>query len=115
MDRNQDYQNIVDKAVFYICNNLKQNLKLKDIAKAVNLSPFHFHRVFMQIKGESPNSYMQKRRVELAEQMIRLNKNEYFHLIAEKCGFSSHARFISAFKKYYGMTPFQYRKNLLNK
>ena len=52
-----DYQRI-EQAIQFIENNFKSQPTLKEIAEAVNLSEFHFNRMFTKWAGTSPQRFM---------------------------------------------------------
>ena len=56
---NSDYQRIAD-AIGYINANIQQQPSLDEIAAAINLSPFHFQRLFSRWAGVTPKKYLQE-------------------------------------------------------
>jgi len=97
----------------YIEANLDSNITIDSLAGRVNLSRFHFHRVFKALTGENPISYVENRR--LTRACYELSNTEKRIIdIAFDYGFQSHESFIRAFKKKYSMTPSQFRKKRLN-
>ncbi|WP_289090704.1 AraC family transcriptional regulator [uncultured Bacteroides sp.] len=108
------YEPAVNKAIDYILENLREQLDLKSVANAVNISPFHFHRIFLRVKNETIFTFIQRTRIEKAKQLILLREDLFLHEIAYECGFSSQSLFIKVFRKYYKMTPYQYKKNNKN-
>lgn len=108
---NQDiYEAAMNKALQYIAENLEKNLSLPVIAAQANMSPYHFHRVFKQLKGITPRRYITEKRIEKAAVLIEGTHNLFLNEIAELCGFSTQTIFLKAFKDYYGITPHEYRK-----
>ncbi|HCC52562.1 MAG TPA: AraC family transcriptional regulator, partial [Porphyromonadaceae bacterium] len=55
----------------YIDQHLDQPLELKVIADIAHFSPFHFHRIFTFLIGETPIDYIQRLRVEKAAWKLR--------------------------------------------
>lgn len=105
-----DYSAEVQKAIDLIEDNLYDDIKLKDIAKKSHLSEFYFHRLFHRITGETVMGYVRKRR--LAKAACDLKNTELTVLdIAVKYQFSCGESFTRAFKKMYGITPYEYRKS----
>jgi len=94
----------------YIDTNLDQPLELKTIADIAHFSPFHFHRIFTFLIGETPIDYIQRLRVEKAAWKLRETDPESVTEIAYICGFGSVSLFSRTFKKYFGMTPSQFIK-----
>lgn len=94
----------------YIDQHLDQSLELKTIADVANFSPFHFHRIFFFLIGETPIDYIQRLRVERSAWKLREENPESVTEIAYSCGFGSVSLFSRTFKKYFGMTPSQFSK-----
>jgi AraC family transcriptional regulator len=86
---------------------------LNTIAGKACLSPYHFHRIFKKYQNENLYSFIQRKRVEKALELIRNHKDLYLYEIAIDCGFSTQALFINAFKRHYGTTPHEFRKEIL--
>ena len=82
-------------------------ITIPDIAAELHLSAGHLSRMFRRTTGATLESFLIRRRVELAKRTLldlRLNVAE----VAERCGFCSPAYFASVFKKYVGCTPREY-------
>lgn len=102
-----------DKISFVIQEMNKEyqkNLTLEDYAKMCSLSKYHFLRIFKDITGTSPLEYRNNIRLEHVKEQI-LETDTAISEIGENAGFSSPAYFCSAFKKRFGMSPSEYRKN----
>ncbi|MBL4882891.1 MAG: helix-turn-helix domain-containing protein [Oleispira sp.] len=82
------------------------------MAQQINMSEFHFHRVFKSVTNEPFNQYLQRKRLEQALFELRAPKQESIQKIAFNCGFSSQANFAKAFSNYFGFTASFYRKKL---
>jgi AraC family transcriptional regulator len=98
------------QVIDYAHSNIHQNIGLNDLAKNINISPFHFIRLFKQTIGISPYQFMLQLKIERAKQLIQQSE---FSLtsIAYQLGFMDQAHFCNAFKKATGVTPLQYKKN----
>lgn len=108
-----DYSAEVQKAIDSIEDNLYNDIKLSDIAKKSHLSEFYFHRLFHKVTGETVMGYVRKRR--LSKAALDLKNTELTVLdIAVKYQFSCGESFARAFKKMYGITPYEYRKSNKN-
>ena len=98
------------KDVFpYIKKNLSGDLSLETIAKVACYSPFHFHRLFKAITGETLLQYISRLRAEKAAADL-LHTELPVTEIALKWGFIEHSAFTRAFKKYYGCSPTEFRQ-----
>jgi AraC-like DNA-binding protein len=90
----------------YIGANFAENLSLHQLAALVNVSPFHFLRMFQNQVGLSPHAYQTQVRVEQAKRLIR--QEEKLARIGGQVGFFDQSHFIKAFKSLVGVTPGQY-------
>ncbi len=87
--------------------SLEGPLRLDDLARLADLSPFHFQRVFRESFGLSPHGYTQHRRIERARLLLR--GAEPVAAIALACGFASQSHLTRVFKAETGLTPLAYR------
>lgn len=94
----------------YIEEHLEDDLSLASIAEIANFSSYHFHRIFKAISKEPLNSYINRKRVEKAAGLLYRNKQLSVSDVYLQCGFSSHAAFIKSFKKFYQLSPSEFRK-----
>jgi len=103
-----DYVERVNRAIDFILQNLDQSLKLEAVAKNARFSPFHFHRIFRSLVGESLNEFVKRVRLERAlTLMSRVGSNRKASLtdIAFACGFGSSSDFSRCFSQHYGEPP----------
>ncbi len=106
----QNYE-IITNAKRYMESNYKEDIYLKDIANAVNLSPIYFHNIFTSACGISPHNYLINCRIAEAKKLL-WNSTIPLTLIAENCGFGCQQHFNKVFKKQTGTTPGRYRKEI---
>lgn len=103
-----DYIKRINTVFTYIEKHLNERLSLEVIAQKANFSPFHFHRVFKTIVGETLNEYIIRQRLEYAANTLLHRQNISISELSYKSGFGSNATFSRAFKKAYGMSPSEY-------
>nr|WP_186320575.1 AraC family transcriptional regulator [Fictibacillus phosphorivorans] len=103
-----DYEVCIQRTLDYIEENLQERITLEELAELACFSPFHYHRVFQFLVGESVMEYVRKRRLSHAAQRL-LQSDEKVIDIAFDLGFQYHESFNRAFKKYYGQSPREYR------
>jgi AraC family transcriptional regulator len=92
-------------------SRLDADLTLQELAAEIGYSRSHFLRMFRATTGMTPHRYVLKRRLERARHLLEhvdLNIAE----VAIMCGFSSQAHLTLAFRKEYGITPTEYRRQL---
>lgn len=109
-----DYKNRINRVFEFIDENLDSDLSLNIVSEIAFFSPFHFHRVFKFITGETLNEHVTRRRIEKSA-LDLLHKNITTTEIAHKYGFSDNSSFSRAFKKYYGISPTEFRKQNPNR
>jgi AraC family transcriptional regulator len=85
---------------------------LKTLADESGLSRNHFIRMFRKSTGFTPHRYLLQLRVEKAKAMLHRKKSRLID-IAPSCGFSSEAQLSRAFRSLLGITPSEYRRNML--
>jgi AraC family transcriptional regulator len=99
------YQERVHRAVDYISGHLSEEILLDKLANVACFSPFHFHRIFSAMLGETPRDYIERLRMELAANEICVKRNTNLIEIAYGCGFKTISSFSRTFKKFHGVTP----------
>ena len=92
-------------AIDYIVNNLSSDLRLEDIAQVAMFSPFHFHRVFRSLIGETLNQFVKRLRLERALYLMSHSPKLTLTEIALDCGFSSSSDFSRSFRNRFGKPP----------
>lgn len=100
----------INKALLFIEQKLEQKLVLEDVAKEASFSPFHFHRLFSVVLGETLSSYINRKRIEKAAIYLMNRRELSITEIAESIGFSSISVFSRAFKKFYGISAKEFRE-----
>ena len=109
-----DYKNRINRVFEFIDQNLESDLSLNKISEIAFFSPFHFHRVFKFITGETLNGYITRRRIEKSASDL-LHKNNTATEIAHKYGFSDNSSYSRTFKKYFGVSPTEFKKQNPNR
>lgn len=95
-------------AIEYIDKNFKGQPSLDEVAAHVNLSPFHFQRMFTQWSGVSPKQFLQYTSVEYAKKILSESKFSLAHA-AHEVGLSGSGRLHDLFVKIEAMTPGEYK------
>lgn len=92
----------------YVDAHLDQEIKLTNLAQLLDMSQFHFSRLFKQSLGQSPYQYLLQQRVERAKQLLKQTDQAIVD-IAFECGFNSHSHLSKQFRQMTGITPKAYR------
>ncbi|MCE8033822.1 AraC family transcriptional regulator [Billgrantia tianxiuensis] len=87
---------------------LAEDISLDELAAEVQLSTFHFARMFKQSVGVPPRVYLTELRVEKASELLELTELSVTE-IAQEVGYSSNQVLARVFKKYRHMSPTDYR------
>jgi AraC family transcriptional regulator len=99
------YLERVNRAIDLIMANPAKPLSLRALAKAAALSPFHFHRVFQAITGETPADFVKRQRIDRALHLMARTPKPSLTNIALDCGFAQASDFSRAFKHRFGIPP----------
>lgn len=97
-------QHILD----YVEAHLEQDLRLEHLAQLLDMSQFHFSRLFKQSIGLSPYQYLIQQRIERAKRLLKQTDHSIVE-IALACGFNSHSHLSKQFRQVTGITPKMYR------
>ena len=106
-----EYVNRINKAINYIDHHLDQELSLDIIAAIACYSPFHFHRIFKAIIKEPLNVYITRKKIEKTASILMRKKEVTITALSSTYGFNSNSSFTRAFKKFYGISPTQFRNS----
>ena len=86
-----------------------RNPTLDEIAKKAHLSPFHFHRRFTDLVGQTPKHFLLGCQIHEAKRLLAARRRELAQ-IATDCGFAHQSHFTSRFKQATGLTPTRWRR-----
>ncbi|MDX8554500.1 AraC family transcriptional regulator [Tenacibaculum sp. 1B UA] len=100
----------ISKAIYFIEENLEKKLILEEIAGRAYFSPYHFHRLFKAVTKETVNDFITRKRVEKSASFLLNKKSKTITEVSEIVGFTSLSSFSRAFKKFYGMSPAEFKK-----
>lgn len=96
------------RALDFIQSRIDQPILLEQIAAAVALSPFHFHREFKRSTGMTPHQYIVRVRMERAKTLLS-GSDMPLAEVAAQVGFADQSHFSSTFRRATSMTPRSYR------
>lgn len=100
----------VNIIVEYINNHLDENIDMNKLAEISCFSPFHFQRIMKAFLGEALGSYIIRKRVETAAQLIRYTDIP-IQDIAYRVGYDMPSSLSKVFKQFYGISPKEFRNN----
>ena len=85
--------------------NLHTELKVEDLARVAHLSPYHFHRLYSAVMGETVGELVRRVRLERAVQLMKTVPGRSLGQLALQVGFSSASDFSRSFRRRYGIAP----------
>lgn len=106
----QAYIARINRVMDYIGHHLSQQMNLTTMAEIASFSPYHFHRIFSYIVGETPNDFVLRIRLEKSAQLLYDNPKTPVGDIAFQCGFTNASSFSRAFKSHFGLTTKAFRE-----
>jgi AraC family transcriptional regulator len=110
---NLDYVVRVNRAIDHVTRHLDAPLSLEEVARVACFSPFHFHRVFRSIQGETLHDFVSRVRLERALYLIAHTGRPRLTQVALACGFNSSSDFSRRFRKRFGVAPRAFDVKLL--
>lgn len=93
----------------YIERHFSDGCKVEDVAEAFFISRSALGNMFKKYMNLSPSVYIDAKRFSYAKTLLEAGKS--VQDVCDACGFSDCSYFISAFKKRFSRTPYQYAKN----
>lgn len=100
--------NRIAAAIEYINENFKTQPNLQEVAAKINLSPFHFQRLFTEWAGVSPKKFIDYLSINYAKTILKKRQATLFEA-AHETGLSGTGRLHDLFIKIEGMTPAEFK------
>lgn len=100
----------INRVIDFIDAHLADPMDLSTLADVANFSPWHFHRVFQAMTGETLADRVRRRRLEAAAQRLLATPAQAALAVALDVGFGSAEVFTRAFRAHFGMTPSHWRR-----
>jgi AraC family transcriptional regulator len=104
-----DYRERILRVLIHIQGHLDEALILDDLARIAHFSPYHFHRVFSGMVGESVMEHIRRLRLERAALRLKLT-DEPITRLAFEAGYETHEAFTRAFRAMFGESPSGFRQ-----
>ena len=111
---NPSRDTILDYILYYIDHNYQTNIKLESIAPLFGYNSAYLGKIFTKSTGESFNSYIDRKRIDQSKELLKENNLKVYD-VAEQVGYKNVDYFHKKFKKYVGISPAEYRKNIVEK
>jgi AraC family transcriptional regulator len=104
----QDYKRRMLRVLVHVQQHLDDPLDLGALARVACFSPYHFHRIFRGMVGESVQEHIRRLRLERAAAWLKLTPRPITR-IALDSGYESHEAFTRSFRASFGLSPSQFR------
>lgn len=103
----RNYHRIAE-AIAYIQENFKSQPSLEEVAEKMNLSAFHFQRMFTEWAGISPKKFLQFTSIAYARRLLKAEQATLFEATSQT-GLSGTSRLHDLFVTIEGMSPAEYK------
>ncbi len=97
----------------YIMQHLAEPMSLEHVARQVNVSPFHFCKVFKRATGMTFTDFVNRARVEKAKRML-MRPEARITEVAYDVGFQSLSHFNRSFRRIASESPTEFRARMKN-
>lgn len=97
-----------------IIDKKMRDCSLHSIASELNISESYFSRLFKEKAGVNFQDYLLEKKMECAKSMLLSSVDYRNNDIAHALGYQDAQNFCRIFKKYYGLSPQQFRKKAVN-
>ena len=108
-DTERVYHERILRALVCIQERLDEELPLEELARVACFSPYHFHRIFRGMVGESVKEHVRRLRLERAAHRLKFTDLAVTS-IAFDAGYEAHESFTRAFKEMFGEPPSSFRE-----
>ena len=98
----------IERAQEYCMAHLAEPISVEDLARAADLSRWHFSRRFLAATGVAPHQYILDARMALAVYLLR-NTRLAVKEVAHRCGYEDPSYFCKVFKTSQGAAPGEFR------
>ncbi len=105
------YNENTRRSISYMEKNFCSRVTLGDIAKAVSINSSYLSRLFKNDTGINIIDYLNKIRIEKSAYLIQQGKVSLKN-ITDEVGIQNYNHFFKLFKKYYGITPGEYKQKI---
>lgn len=101
------------EATRYIETHLSESITLQDVAGHVHVHPNYLSEIIRNITGKSYLELLTEKRMERAANILN-HSNKQIGEISQLVGYNDRRYFTKVFKRYYNMTPTEYRNKMDN-
>lgn len=106
-----EYLSRIHRVQDHVERHLAEELRLEELARVACFSPFHFHRIYAAVTGETLREFVARLRLERAASALLRQPERSVTEVALDAGFGGSAAFARAFRAAFGVTASAFRKN----
>lgn len=106
-----NYTQLINKTEDYIEAHLNESIRLNDIADAIGISTFHFHRIFKEHTSETLHQFISRIKMERSAIILITNSNITVTELAHRYGYHDASSYNRSFKRHFNMTPTQFKNS----
>jgi len=110
MKTREDYSRRIARIIDYIYDHLDEDLTTEKLAEVACFSPYHWHRIYRSVTGETAAEAIRRLRLHRAAGDLA-NSDLAIRAVAARAAYGSVAAFSRAFHAKFGMPPATYRSN----
>ncbi len=103
---------VVEKMVNYFEDHFNEKISLDQVAENMYLSPFYISKIFKSETGDTPIRHLINIRLEKAKELLENGYKGSIQEVAASVGYDDAYHFSKLFKKHYGVSPSQVRKQV---
>jgi AraC family transcriptional regulator len=100
----------LQRVLAFIEERLADSIRVRELASAVHMSPYHFARMFKQATGQPPHLYITSQRMDQAKHLLGSSDLSLVE-VAASVGYQTQAHFTGVFHRHVGLTPRAFRMN----
>lgn len=104
----ESYGKRIERVLEFLAAHVDEPLDIHRLAEEAHFSPYHFHRVYVAMIGETLAETIRRRRLHMAAVALIASSTPVAK-IAERANYSTVQAFTRAFRDAYGLAPAQYR------
>ncbi len=104
------YEDRISRVIAYMYDHMDEDIDLNTLAEVACMSPYHWHRVYSAVQGETIAVTVRRLRLHRAAGFLA-HTSMPIEEIAERSGYTNSQSFTRVFHSIYGLPPAQYRKN----
>lgn len=114
MKNRESYERRISRVVEFINDNLAEDISLNRLAEVACMSSYHWHRVYVGMRGETIAATVKRLRLQKASYLL-VSTEISVENVAKHCGYANQQSFNRIFKSVYGLPPARYRTNGLHR